>query len=585
MHCLTGTGGVSSLCLNEAAVNDPKRGVTRKHVTFTNLTSLHTAELAAHLTLWWGFKTRSHFGNRITTTIANHPPRTTHYTPISSHISKTMSSNCRTNEENPTTVSDAATEINWEDITWNATCEQCNAEYDALESGHIYLCGVCMILFPDEILPFQGPEAEIATTTATAFASETPHQSSASSDQLCQTLSSSSSFPKPTPTPTTTTISASQMQRQVSACSHQSTQTASSLYPVPKPTPAIATPVTAPPATLTSDMPQQSGAFSQPHQTTSLPSPCPKTTPAPTAVATFTSGMPNQLSANSNLPRSLPSSPSPFPKHTPASATATAFASEMSRQLNALSKKARQTPSPPLVSTKPTVASPTPESAAPTKDKKPKAPLPDIKCTRCARTFKQNRNNNGVECTRCCNKYAALGYNLFAREGIKAPSKVVKVIEEYYNKEKNQNQLEGTAMTPSPSATAPVTNTLGSASTATISPATPTMNNLLPLPDSSGSRKRANTEMNESDQSGAYEHVGKRSRLEDDGGWSSLATMPGMHDSQMQLPSSAFVQRASSNMDGGDQVETYDQAAKRARLDMDVGNWLGWTADETCNWT
>lgn len=44
----------------------------------------------------------------------------------------------------------SATDIDWESISWSGWCNKCGIEYDCFASEHIYLCEVCVILFPAE---------------------------------------------------------------------------------------------------------------------------------------------------------------------------------------------------------------------------------------------------------------------------------------------------------------------------------------------------------------------------------------------------------------------------------------------------
>lgn len=59
-------------------------------------------------------------------------------------------------------------------------------------------------------------------------------------------------------------------------------------------------------------------------------------------------------------------------------------------------------------------------------------------CTLCTRRVSPNDNNNGVQCTRCCNHWARRGTNLFANVGMKPTAKAQKLLENF---EKEQKEM------------------------------------------------------------------------------------------------------------------------------------------------
>lgn len=142
--------------------------------------------------------------------------------------------------------------------------------------------------------------------------------------------------------------------------------------------------------------------------------------------------------------------------------------------------------------------------------------MPEKNCGRCSRKFRQNRNNNGVDCTQCCNQWAARGYNLFAKEGMNPSARAAKAIDDHYKKQQRESAGAGagaTPATPSPKVTAaPVVHAPGSTSSNTSSPVTPVMN--APLQPGSGSRKRLGSELDGEDQTGEQNQPLKRSRLD-----------------------------------------------------------------------
>ena len=48
-------------------------------------------------------------------------------------------------------------------------------------------------------------------------------------------------------------------------------------------------------------------------------------------------------------------------------------------------------------------------------------------CKLCTRHFPPSKNNNGINCTRCCNKEAAEGNDLFASRNLPASAKATEL--------------------------------------------------------------------------------------------------------------------------------------------------------------
>lgn len=355
--------------------------------------------------------------------------------------------------------------INWDEVAWRGTCEKCKTDYDVLAEGHISLCGICAILFAVDI-PYCEPPPPDPATSAAIFASEMPQQPSGTSIQHHQTPPQTSALPKPASAPTNVPSFMHQMSSQFGATTGQRRQ-----------------------------------AFSSPSQ---LPTP----TPNPHIATSFA----HQLVATSSSPRQTLTTPSSLQPPMPKPQTSTSFAHQLARHLVATSSPPRPTPSPPTPTTIPAAAAvQTPKQSTP---KKAKTPMPENNCGRCSRKFRQNRNNNGVDCTQCCNQWAARGYNLFAKEGMNPSARAAKAIDDYYKKQQSESAAAGaTPATPSPKVTAaPVVPAPGSTSSNTASPVTPVMN--APLQPGSGPRKRLGSDLDSEDQTGEHDQAMKRSRLD-----------------------------------------------------------------------
>lgn len=400
--------------------------------------------------------------------------------------------------------------INWDEVAWRGTCEKCKTDYDVLAEGHISLCGICAILFADDIPHCEPPPPDPATS-APIFASEMPQQPSGTSVQHHQTPPRTSALPKQALAPTNASSFAPQMTSQYGGISGQHHQTPPQASPLPKPASA--------PTNVPSFMHQMGNQFGattgQPRQAFSSPSQLPTPTPNPQIATSFV----HQLVATSSSPRQTLTTPSSLQPPMPKPQTSTTFAHQLARHLVATSSPPRPTPSPP---TQPTIPATTAAAAAAvqppkqTTPKKAKTPMPEKNCGRCSRKFRQNRNNNGVDCTQCCNQWATRGYSLFAKEGMNPSARAAKAIDDYYKKQQSESAGAGagaTPATPSPEVTAaPVVHASGSTSSNTASPVTPVMN--APLQPGSGSRKRLGTELDGEDQAGENDQALKRSRLD-----------------------------------------------------------------------
>lgn len=471
-----------------------------------------------------------------------------------------MASNNGLIANNPTASTATELDINWEEVLWRGTCDKCKAEYDALDSAHIYLCGVCVILFPDEVPACEDPVAEQATAAGAVVASETPQQSSVKLSNPREAPSSCSPFPTPAPI-----VAATNALKQI-----------------------------------THEMPRQTGAVpDKPHQIPSSRSPFPRATPTPANATTFASEMARQLKATHNKPVETPSLSSPFrkpavpaPAQTADQGTPTkpkepekicpcnrkfrpnrnnngvhctyccnaqaalgnnlftkAGAKTSSKAFKLIEEHKKKqmdegqsqlitpntTPRPqttaPAISTPPSASSYAvvqqiqgqgqvrSQFTTTNMTPRPQTTLPAISTpTSVSPYIVSQQGQNRIQ-----SRLTAA--NMIPRPQTTAPvTSTPASASSYAAPQQGQSQLTTTTMTPRPQITAPATNTPASASSYTASPATPMMN-------------------------------------------------------QQLQPGFAPRKRALSEMDGGYQMAEKEQATKRTRLDNDV--FLGWKGNET----
>lgn len=78
---------------------------------------------------------------------------------------------------------------------------------------------------------------------------------------------------------------------------------------------------------------------------------------------------------------------------------------------------------------------PLPPPSPPLPPVQPKAKKPMVKCETCARQFRPSEKNTPMDCTWCCNSYAAKGTDLFAKAFMERTKQAEEGWKEYWRKE------------------------------------------------------------------------------------------------------------------------------------------------------